>query len=434
MEHARHPQVDAWLMAALGGALALTIGCRPAPEAPADFGTLAVRVGHESIWLVRGRDKPRLLTQGARPQLAPDGCHLIFRRPGDDDSCNQNGYGCSDLDVWFINVAGTEIKRLFSPYDEWEESTAGLEWAPNAKGLAATTMGTAKALPRGDLYWVSVPRGAITQLAVADFQGGNNAGGTPHFSPDSKWVATTQAWTGYTQAAVGLVGLDTHTARQVFYPLWAQGLVWADDSGGFVVALLVRRGVEKEDVTLRGELWWVPVVGEPKQLGELGDGNTVRSLRWQPGGQRLAYLYAQPGKESGSVHLVARDGSQNVEVPGSTGMEIWGAWQASEDHSAWSPDGTWLLLQDGPSASRPGSTPRVYLVNTQRLASPQLLDVGSVQGWLDATHYLVSNFKGDTLEFSVCDTDRACQLWAQVPMANPDQDMSLSYVNKICTK
>ena len=56
MEHARYPRVGAWLMVALGGALVLAMGCQPTPRA-SDFGTLAVRVGHESIWLVRGRDK-----------------------------------------------------------------------------------------------------------------------------------------------------------------------------------------------------------------------------------------------------------------------------------------------------------------------------------------------------------------------------------------
>jgi hypothetical protein len=456
MEYSGQSQGCAWLMVVLGGILALATGCQPAPRdlsssttptplpsptasptgqvrTSSAFGTLAVRVGHESIWLVRGGDKPRLLTQGHEPQLAPDGCHLIFRRPGDNDSCNQNSYRCFDLDVWFINIAGTEIKRLFSPYDEWE-ALASLESSPDAKGLAATTMGTAKALPGEDLYWVSVPRGTITQLAESKFQGGNSAGGTPHFSPDGNWIATTVGWTGYNQGSVGLVRLDTHASRQVFYPQWGWGqeLAWANDSSGFVAALLVERGAEKENAILRVELWWVPVVGEPKRLADLGDGATIRSPQWQPGGGRLAYgLDPQPGKVPASVHLAARDGSQDAEVPGSAGLGIW-----SGRSSPWSPDGTWLLLQGAPPADRPGSTPKVYLVNTQRLADPQFLDVGSIQGWLDATHYLVSTFdiKRNILEFSVCDTDRACRLWAQIPNANPNQYMDLSYVNKICTK
>lgn len=291
--------IRVWLITIL---LILGAGCQaftPKSEPFPDFGTLAVSVEPDNIWLFAGETEPHLLTQGGYPQLAPDGCRILFQRPG--DTCYQNGFHCSDRDYWLINVDGSSEKWLYSAYDKWS-LFASATWSPDATALAVTTTSTAKRVETGDLYWVNVANGTITELVTGTLQGGTGAGGDPHFSPDGHWMATTASRDyGQTQSSIGLVQAGSPNSHLVFFLQSGQNLTWANDSSGFVAALhYFNRWGELE-------LWWVPVEGEPTQLGQISDPfHRLYPVLWQPGGERLAYTQYSKTEES-TIHLAARD-------------------------------------------------------------------------------------------------------------------------------
>ena len=200
-----------------------------------------------------------------------------------------------------------------------------------------------------------------------------------------------------------------------------QYLQWADDSSGFVVAML---GIGDPGLAL----WWVPVDGAPTQLGHLPD---AIYAAWQPGAERLVYyaprVIEDPERGQAhslhSLHLVNRDGSGDEVLPGSEGMTFWNRWALDlSDASPWSPDGRWLLTMD-----QDGNT---YVVDTERLDMPFLLHVGRVHGWLDATHYLASTYQlGDT-ELYRCVPPENCHALARLA----GEIQGLSYTDRRCVR
>lgn len=399
----------AWLFIAL---IILTAGCQasnhdaspsptdtrePAktPAAAYDFGSLVVSLRTGAIWLLVGKETPRLLAYGRDATLSPDGCRALFVQ----DSVTPP----PTPEYWIINIDDPAPSLLLSPQDSG--AVYGLAWSPDSRSLAVTNGSSAasgKTMYTGNLWLVDVSDGDVTHLA-------GSGAGVPRFSPDGEWIATSTPEIGWSHGTVGLWRVEDKSGQTLFDPLMYQYLKWADDSSGFALALQ-RHG----DAGL--ELWWVPVDDVPMQLGYLPNATYAA---WQPGVERLAYrpsslVIEDPEHHavhiSHSLHLVDRDGSGDVEVPGSEGM-----WTGP-----WSPNGRWLLTVD-----RDGHT---YIVDTDIMHTPLLLNVGRVHRWLDSAHYLASTYHAGGTELYRCMPPETCFSLGQLD----GEIQRLDYTSKLC--
>jgi WD40 repeat protein len=374
------------------------------PATPHDFGSLVVNVRDDTIWLLVGDGAPRVLTHGRYPRLSPDGCLAVFSQPSADPP--------HLAEYWVIKVDDSAASRLFSPGDGWGGLVYGMAWSPDSQSLAVTTGGDIKRYYSGDLWLVDVSDGTVTQLA-------ERGAGLPVFSPDGEWIATYTPEIGWSHGTIGLWHVKGTSGQTLFSPLMLQYLKWADDSSGFAVALQ-RHG----DVGL--DLWWVPVDDVPMQLGRLSD---AVYASWQPGTERLVFYSPkviedpehQTARSFHSLHLANRDGSGNEEVPGSEEMTFLEKWALDlPDASPWSSDGRWLLTTD-----RDGHT---YIVDTDILHTPLLLNADRVHGWLDATHYLASTCQLGNTELYRCVPPETCQSLARLA----GEIQGLSYAEEAC--
>ena len=341
-------------------------------RAPSDFGCLAFQSEGLDIWLWSGGGVPRVLTQGEQPVFSPDGRYLAF-------------YRYFPTEVWLRDLHDGSEARLHVGrplvYD--------MAWSPDGKMLALTNGAYGKVVPTGDLWRVDIPDGVVRQLA-------DEGGGSPRFSPDSRWIALVRTYWS-PRADVWIMRSDGEQHRMLFDYLISQNLEWARDSSGFALAL-TRIGAADP---WEKELWWVPVEGDPVELGRLADAGNVQ---WQPGAERLLYIPVSQG-ESAAVHLANRDGSGDLVVPGSEGMIVTGGYAGGR--SVWSPDGRWFL-----AGNRSG---RFYLVDTHNLGAPRPLDVEMVYGWLDAGHYLAGESAGPGVDLCRCAPLGPCEFLARVP-------------------
>ena len=379
------------------------------PDASHDFGSLVVNVrnGTEAIWLLVGDEAPRSLTQGRYPRLSPDGCSVVFVRTSADPPHSP--------EYWVIAVDDSTPGLLFPPHDVWGGLVYGLAWSPDSKNIAVTTGAYAKMFYSGNLWLVDGSDGTMMQLA-------ERGAGVPHFSPDGEWIATHTPEIGWSHGSIGLWHVESRSGQTLFGPLMLQYLEWADDSGGFAVAL--QRHSRHSETGL--ELWWVPVDGVPMQLGRLS--NAIYAS-WQPDTGRLAYyspkVIEDPENHTArsfhSLHLANRDGSGDEVVPGSVGMTFWNKWALDlSDASPWSPDGRWLLIVD--------QEVHTYIVDTYNLHTPLLLNVDRVHGWLDATHYLASAYQLGTTELYSCVPPETCHSLARLD----GEIQGLSHTEKVC--
>jgi len=342
------------------------------PRAPADLGCLAVQLTTDDIWLLRGGDVPRPLTQGRWPLWSPDGRFLAFVR-------------AFPTEVWIRNLCQSTETLLYVGrplvYD--------MAWSPDGTMLALTNGAEAKYVPTGDLWRVDVPQGTVTQLA-------EEHGGSPHFSPDGRWIALVRTYWS-PRVSLAIMRSDGAEHRLLFDDLLSQSLAWAADSSGFAVALMRLGASAPSD----RELWWVPLSEEPLPLGTLAGASDVL---WQPGAQRL--LYAPLGQgEQAPLHLAQRDGSGDVFVPGSQGLILRGLYAFGLP--AWSPDGRWFLAA--------GSSGRFYLLDLQELGAPRPLEKELAYGWLDAGHYLAGRRQGERVDLYRCQPLGVCQFLARLP-------------------
>jgi hypothetical protein len=349
------------------------------PETAQDGGTIALNLEDGTIWLLVGDEPSRFLAHGDVPKLSPNGCAVAFvRRP----VCPP-----PKPEYWVIDLDDASPARLLLPRGGWgSELVYGWAWSPDSSGLAVTNGGDIKKLYRGNLRWIDASDGTVTDLT-------ESGAGEPQFSPDGQWIATTTPEMGWTHGSVGLWHRKDGSGGTLFSPLWRHSLEWAHDSSGFAAALNFDGGPGVE-------LWWVPVDGDPVQLGHLRD---AMHVLWQPGAEWLAYssAYSDCG-----IRLLRRDGSGDGAVPGSEDM----------NPSSWSPDGRWLLTQ--------GQDGHTYIVDTQAMHVPLPLDVGRVHGWLDPTHYIASTERAGHTELYRCVVPQACQSLARLP--GPISKLSLT--------
>jgi WD40 repeat protein len=350
--------------------------------APADFGCLAFQLEPDAIWLLRGGEVPQPLTQGNLRILSPDGRFLAFSRT-------------FPTEVWIRDLRDSTETLLYVGrplvYD--------MAWSPDGKMLAITNGAHAKYVPTGDLWRVDVPQGTVRQLAEEN-------GGSPHFSPDGRWIAPVRTYWS-PRVSLAIMRPDGGEHRLLFDYLLSQRLEWASDSSGFALAL-TRMGASEPS---EKELWWVPTDGDPLQLGRLVDAGDVQ---WQPGAQRLLYTPLHQGEQA-LLHLANRDGSGDVVVPGSQGMILRGLYVG--EASGWSPDGRWFLAAN--------SSGHFYLLDTHKLDAPWPLDVEIVYGWLDAGHYLAGYSRESYVDLQRCVPRGACEFLAHIP----GRIAALSYVN-----
>ena len=339
-------------------------------DAMHDFGSLIVGLQDETVWLLTENEAPQLLAYGFSPEISPDG-HWVVGIYHPEETSTVPLFG-------LIDTHNRTEKLLFSPEDGKTCFIYGRAWSPDSRYIAFTCGGDIKHMYFGDLWMVDVVDGTVMQIAERD-------AGIPHFSPDGKWIATSTPWEGWTHGSIALWHVESKRNQALFSPLYQLYLEWADDSSGFAAAL--------QQKTEGLELWWIPVDATPVQLGYLP--GAFRAI-WQPNTERL--VYTGPPYNPGSVHLVNRDGSGDTVIPGSEGMSF-------PEDAPWSPDGHWLLLEDNSYLP--------YIVDTNVPHLPIPLNVDRVHGWVDATHYLASTYRGDASELYLCTLPEACQSLAR---------------------
>lgn len=388
----------------------VTAGPTPSPTEEPDgdggFGSLVVEAD-DGIWLLVEDEAPRLLTHGRLPRLSPDGCSVLLIRDSEDPP--------HFAEYWILGVDDSEPSLLFSPHDLSGGSVYGLAWSPDSGSLAVTTGADVKQYYSGNLWLVDVSDGAATQIA-------ERGAGVPDFSPDGEWIATSTPEIGWSHGSIGLWHAESGRGEMIFGPLMLQYLAWAEDSSGFAAAL--QRHSRQTETGL--ELWWVPVDGDPTQLGQLPEASYVS---WEPGLERLVYysplVVEDPEDHTArSVHslrLANRDGGGDTVVPDSEGMTLGGSVPELTDSSPWSPNGRWLLTTDEDG--------RTYVIDTDRLDARLHLNVDRVHGWLDATHYLASTYQLDNTELYRCALPDTCEPLAQFA----GEIRVLSYTGEVCT-
>ncbi|MBN1812433.1 MAG: HEAT repeat domain-containing protein [Anaerolineae bacterium] len=253
---------QAWLQDQSPAAFVPSASAGPSPPVinsdvlPADFGTLVIPGGNGTLWLFVGGEVPRTLTHGGSPELSPDGCSVLLRRP--------SPYTYSEL--WVIDVDEAAPRRVFSAT---RPTIYAVAWSPDSRGFAMTTGGYAKRCYSGDLWWVDLVNRCATRIA-------EYGGGEPAFSPDGEWIATFAPEIGYSHGTVSLWRMSDLRGELLFAPstfdqygqyaglvsertvfselVWPMEVTWADDSTGFSVNMS-----EADDWGTR--LWWVPVDG-----------------------------------------------------------------------------------------------------------------------------------------------------------------------------
>ena len=273
---------QAWLQDQPPAAFVPSAAADPSPVVissdvlPDDFGTLVIPGRDRTLWLFVGKEAPRTLARGERPELSPDGCSVLFRRPSPD----------TYSELWAIDVDDAAPRRVFSGI---QPTIYALAWSPDSRGFTMTTGGYAKRVYSDDLWWVDLVYGCAISMA-------RRGGGEPAFSPDGEWIATFTPELGLTHGTVGLwrmselrgellfapseyeqygqyAGLVSERTvfRQLVYPV---EVTWADDSTGFSVHMSHADDLE----TTR---WWVPA-----------DGSAIEPL------PSLSPTSAEPGQES----------------------------------------------------------------------------------------------------------------------------------------
>ena len=349
-------------------------------DAAPEFGSLVVGLQDETVWLLREDEAAQLLTQGFSPRISPDGHWVLVGH-------HPERYPPWPV-YWLIDTHDHTEMPLLRPVEGNAYFMYGLAWSPDSTQVAFTCGGYGKTIYGGDLRFVDVASGTVTQIAE------RNAG-EPLFSPDGQWIATTTPEIGYSHGSVALWHVESKSSPFFVTPLSMSFLEWADDSSGFAVAY---QRLEAADRNL--ELWWIPVDGDPVQFTRRL--SSMSSVVWQPGAERLAYSFAR-------VHLANRNGSRDRAIPGSRGMRA----------SSWSPDGRWLLLTDHNN--------HPHIVDTLALRAPISLSMDHVHGWAGATHYLASTYKEGISELYLCTPPEACEPLAQFE----DWIQSVSYTEQV---
>jgi WD40 repeat protein len=348
-----------------------------------EFGSLVYALyspsGEHLIWLLAGEQPPRRLPRGSFPRLSPDGCSLLYSR---STYSRQTG---SEYVVLDVPMAAERF--VFSSYELWNTGVYDIAWSPDSIHLALTLGGYVKRYYSGNLWLLDTSDGTTTRVA-------SRGGGEPLFSPDGKWIATSTPEIGYSHGSVGLWGAEGQGGRGLFDPIWSHSKRWAADSSGFSLAL-TRIGIEGSD------LYWVPVDGEPVQIGHL----PVEKVAWLRGGKQYTYY-------TDRLRRANWDGSEDVEVPGLEGKK----------GGQWSPDARRLFARDEAGSA--------YIVDAHGLDAPVRLSVGRLHNWLDETHYLASTTTDGSTSLYACALPESCRLLARI-----DGPIStMQYVPQRCTR
>jgi hypothetical protein len=173
------------------------------------------------------------------------------------------------------------------------------DFAPGSHNLLFTTRQAGISfVPHYDLFMADVTSTvpALTLVLPA------GQGGIASFSMDGEWM------TVYHPGGLDLVHSDGSEGRNIFtYPegyepaTFGPLVTWLPDSSGFVVYHIPDPVVSLAP----GELWFIPVIGEPEIRFVVNSTWGVSS----PDGQRLGY--SSPGTPS-EIHIVETDGTDTI--------------------------------------------------------------------------------------------------------------------------
>ena len=379
----------------------------------ADLRVVYVKEGN--LWIWEQGDSIQLTTSGEvyRPQISPDGKIVAFLRPADE----------FHLEIWAINIDGTNEKRLVSIADldaigggVRDPSSVAInpyhyDWAPGTHVLAFNThqafQGPGLSL-LNDLNLVDADNLKITNLFLSGW------GGEFTYSPDGSQIAISQP------DKVILANADGSNYRPVFdYPAvttyseyrYYVEPNWAEDGKSIQFALPpVDPLAEPRDPTT---LWKIEV--ESSQAEQMGSILTVPFFEQptvlSPDLMRVAYLQEieQPSENQRELHLAASDGSGDWMYSKAAPILFlsWGLDSITFLYSVGEEQETWLgSIQE---------LPRQLDASFNGLQEPR---------WVDASHFLGWVLRDGEFRLILAGIDGSLILLDTVSGAPPNYDFS----------
>jgi hypothetical protein len=336
------------------------------------------------IWILKGKDTPRIFSYGDWFQVSPSGHYIILVRGFPQELWLASSDGAIQRLLYTTPIGTPVISRMF--------------WSPDETIIlfGLTSPGAPASQDPGALWRLDITTGDAIELV-------GRGAHWPLFSPDSRWISIASPFA--TLASIGSIGIidkNGHGLPRLFDFVNVQDRTWAEDSTGIMAAISFYT-----QTPATTELWWIPVQGQAVKLGELP---YTAVLTWQPGGDRL--VYRKTDDDEALLYLLESNDMSEVAIPDTQGLK-----PINNNYQAWSPDGLWLLVVNNDA---------MYSIINTVTRTVQPIPAQLVYGWVQPESYLTGMVspqleeqyhKGVNIpiDINLCTPDKSCIKLGVIP-------------------